>query len=116
MIAGGGDYLGFAPGANRMIYVASDKRVVTYDLELRTNATITLQTPLVRDVQWLDGYHILATGPNSYYYDYDGTNGQLFASNTLDLPAALSSSEKYIYYFTTLESGVSLQRVKLTTN
>ena len=94
MIAGGGDYLGFAPGANRMIYVASDKRVVTYDLELRTNATITLQTPLVRDVQWLDGYHILATGPNSYYYDYDGTNGQLFASNTLDLPAALSSSEK----------------------
>lgn len=113
-IAGGSDYVGFAPGNNRIVYAARAARMVTYDLELQASATVALQSPLTRDVQWLDTYHILAVGQSGYYYDYDGTNGQLFASNTVDQPATLSENEKYIYYFTATPAGTALQRVKLT--
>ena len=68
-IAGGSDYIGFAPGNNRIVYAARDAKIVTYDLELQTNATLALQSPLTRDVEWLDNYHIFATGNTSYYYD-----------------------------------------------
>ena len=112
-ITGGSDYIGFSPGNNRMVYAARDAKIVTYDLELQTSATVALQSPLTRDVQWLDNYHIMATGETGYYYDYDGTNGQLFANNTIDQPAVMSENEKYIYYFTTTANGIALQRVKL---
>lgn len=113
-ITGGGEYLGFAPGNDRIVYVAKGTKIVTYDLELKTSATTTVQNALTRDVQWLDSYHMFAIGQNGYYYDYDGANSQLFASNTLDFPAVLSDNGKYIYYFTSSESGPVLQRVKLT--
>ena len=112
-VSGSGTYLGFSP-TNRMVYVGAGTRIVTYDLELKNSATLSLQEPLVRDVAWLDGFHIAATGQNSYYYDFDGTNGQLFASNTLNQPAVLSSNEKYIYYFAMSEETTVLRRVKLT--
>lgn len=113
-VAGGGDYLGFSPDTNRMIYVAKGTKIVTHDLELASSATLTLQDALTRDVQWLDAFHIFAIGQTGYYYDYDGTNGQLFASSTLDLPAVYSENGKYLYYFTTAKDGVVLQRAKMT--
>lgn len=112
----GGDYVGFSPTTNRMVYAAKGTSVVTYDLELASAATIPLKSPLQHDVAWLDPFHIFAIGESGYYIDYDGTNSQLFASNTLDLPAVLSDNEKYIYYFTSTENGSALQRVKLTTD
>lgn len=115
-MADGAEYVGFSPNNNRMVYVAKSTQIVTYDLELRSHALTTLQDPLTRDVQWLDDYHLFAVGENGYYYDYDGTNGQLFASNTLDQPVTLSDNDKYIYYFTSGEKGTKLQRVKLTTD
>lgn len=115
-IDGGGEYLGFSPGNNRMVYIGKGTKIITYDLELKTTATTALQSPLTRGVEWLDSYHLFVIGQSGYYYDFDGTNGQLFASTTLDLPAALSDNEKYIYYFTSTETGTALKRVKLTTN
>ena len=112
--AGGSDYIGFAPGNNRIVYAARDAKIVTYDLELQTNATLALQSPLTRDVEWLDNYHIFATGNTSYYYDYDGTNGVAFSSTSIDQPAVLSENDKYIYYFAATTNGTALQRVKLT--
>lgn len=114
-VAGGGDYLDFSPDNNRMVYVAKGSRVTTYDLELKNAATTTLQVPLTRDVQWLDGYHMMSANKDGYYYDYDGTNSQKFASNVLDLPAALESGNKYLYYFTKTGSETLLNRVRMTT-
>ncbi len=113
-VANGADYMSFSPNSNRMVYAAKGSQIVTYDLELRSHALTTLQDPLTRDVQWLDDYHLFAVGKNGYYYDYDGTNSQMFASNTLDHPVTLSDNDKYIYYFTSSEKGAILQRVKLT--
>ena len=115
-VANSADYLGFSPNSNRIVYAAKGSQIVTYDLELRAHALTTLQDPLTRDVQWLDDYHLFAVGKNGYYYDYDGTNSQLFASNTLDYPVTLSDNDKYIYYFTSTEKGPALQRVRLTTD
>lgn len=113
-VANGADYVGFSPNANRMVYAGKGSQIVTYDLELRSHALTTLQDPLTRGVQWLDDYHLLAVGKNGYYYDFDGTNSQLFASNTLEQPATLSDNDKYIYYFASSEKGTILQRAKLT--
>jgi len=113
-VKGDFSYVGFSPKDHRFVYVAGGTTVVTYDLELLASATVSLQSALTRDVSWLDGYHLLATGQNSYYYDFDGTNSQLFASNTIDMPATLSPNEDFIYYFATTKTGVVLRRVALT--
>lgn len=97
-----------------MVYVTKGARVMTYDLELKDAATTTLQEPLTRDIQWLDGYHMLSANKDGYYYDYDGTNSQKFASNVLDLPAALESGNKYLYYFTKSGAETLLNRVRMT--
>lgn len=115
-VAGGADYLDFSPDNNRMVYVAKGARVTTYDLELKNAATTTLQAPLTRDIQWLDGYHMMSANKDGYYYDYDGTNSQKFASNVLDLPAALESGNKYLYYFTQTGTETVLNRVRMTTD
>ncbi len=115
-LATGGGQVGFSPETNRMVYAASGNHITTYDLELKSSAVVTLQEPMTRGVEWLDPFHIVATGQNSYYYDFDGTNGQLFASNTLNQPATLSPNEKYIYYFAATEDKVVLRRVTLTAN
>lgn len=115
-VKGDFSYIGFSPEEHRFVYVAGGNTVVTYDLELLASATVSLQNALTRDVSWLDGYHLLATGQNSYYYDFDGTNSQLFASNTIDMPATLSPNEKFIYYFAPAKTGVVLRRVALTTD
>lgn len=106
-------YIGFSPDDSRMIYVAGGKQAVVYDLELDTNATINLANALTSDLTWIDGYHIASTGGNGYYYDFDGTNGQLFAKESLNLPATLDSSAKYLYYFTNVGDATVLNRVKL---
>jgi len=113
-VANGGDHLDFSPDNNRMVYVTKGARVMTYDLELKDAATTTLQEPLTRDIQWLDGYHMLSANKDGYYYDYDGTNSQKFASNVLDLPAALESGNKYLYYFTKSGAETLLNRVRMT--
>jgi len=115
-VAGGADYLDFSPDNNRMVYVAKAARVTTYDLELKNAATTTLQRPLTRDIQWLDGYHMMSANKDGYYYDYDGTNSQKFAANVLDLPAALESGNKYLYYFTQTGTETVLNRVRMTTD
>lgn len=115
-VAGGADYLDFSPDNNRMVYVAKGTRVTTYDLELKGSATTTLQAPLTRDIQWLDGYHMMSANKDGYYYDYDGANSQKFASNVLDLPAALESGNKYLYYFTKSGTETALNRVRMTTD
>lgn len=112
-LVGSADYLGFAPGDDRFIYIAKGTHITTYDLELSRSSTITLQKPLTRDVQWLDGYHLLTTNTNGNYYDFDGTNGQVFAENILDQPAVLSSSGKYLYYFTKTTDATLLNRVRM---
>lgn len=115
-VADSGDYLNFSPDNNRMVYVAKGNHVTTYDLELKNAATTSLQAPLTRDVQWIDGYHMMSANKDGYYYDYDGTNSQKFASNVLDLPAALESGNKYLYYFTKTDTQTLLNRVRMTTN
>lgn len=116
-IDGGAEHLGFSPDQYRFVYASNGATVMTYDLELKKSARVTLQAPLDGDVVWMDGYHIISTaGGNGYYYDFDGTNGQLFASGTLAQPATLASGEKYIYYFVQADGGVKLQRLRTVTN
>ena len=110
---GGAQYIGFSPDDDRMIYVAKDTNITVYDLELDTTNTTTLSAPLTRDVNWLDGYHIAASGAGGYYYDFDGTNGQRFASDSIDQPAVLGST-KYLYYFAKSDTQVVLKRISLT--
>ncbi len=111
---GGVDYLGMSPGENRFVYVAKGSSIVTYDLELLQKSVVTLQSPLTRDVEWMDGYHLMTTGGGrGYFFDFDGTNGQLFASSALAHPAVLADGNTYLYYFAQGDATVKLQRIKM---
>ncbi|MGB4762156.1 MAG: PEGA domain-containing protein [Candidatus Saccharimonas sp.] len=107
-------WVGFSPGDNRMVYAQSGDKLITYDLELNLQSAITLPASAARVVDWIDGFHVATTaGGTATYYDYDGTNVQQIADVALDLPIALSSNDKYLYYFAPSEHGVSLYRVRL---
>lgn len=113
---GGVDYVGFSPGENRFAYAAKGTSILTYDLELMQKSSVTLQSSLSRDVEWMDGYHIVTTaGGRGYFYDFDGTNGQLFTSNSTGLPAVLADGNTYLYYFVQTDSDIRLQRIKTVT-
>ena len=107
--------LGFSPGDNRMVYAQGETVVATYDLELGMRSTITLPTASARSVDWLDGFNVATTaGGAAQYYDYDGTNMRSIAASVLDLPVALSSNDKFMYYFAQGSDGVTLLRVQMT--
>lgn len=107
--------LGFSPGDNRMVYAQSGETVTTYDLELGTRSAVTLPATASRAVDWIDGFHIATTANGAAtYYDYDGTNMRLIATSALDLPVALSSNDKFMYYFVAKENSVQLQQIQMT--
>ena len=106
-------YIGFTSEDSRMVYAAGGNKVLVYDLELDASSTVNLAAPLTRQPDWINGYHLASAGGAGYYYDFDGTNGQLFAPSTVDLPIALDSSERYLYYFAKDGDGVMLHQIKL---
>jgi hypothetical protein len=108
-------YLGFSPVDNRMVYAQSGDKVITYDLELDSTATTTFAAAPTSAVTWIDEFHMATTvNARASYYDFDGTNGQLVASSAVDLPLAVSSNDKYLYYFATSDKGISLMRIRMT--
>ncbi|MEO8691419.1 MAG: PEGA domain-containing protein [Candidatus Saccharimonas sp.] len=109
------DYLGFSPSDKRMVYAQyGGNRVSTYDLELGLSSIVTMPSSLTREIDWLDDFHISATIDGSVsYYDYDGTNGQMVATGVTNLPLVVEGNNKYMYYFTTSDTGNSLTRVSL---
>lgn len=113
--ATGTEYLGFSPTDNRMVYAQSGDKVTTYDLELNSAATTTFAAAPKSVVTWIDEFHMATTvNARASYYDFDGTNGQLVSSNAADLPLAVSSNDKYLYYFAPVEKGIALMRIRMT--
>lgn len=106
--------VGFSPGNNRIIYAQAGGTIVTYDLEIGLLSTKELSTAAMSNVTWIDDFHYAAVvNGNLSYYDYDGTNRQIVTSKSLDLPAALTSDGKYLYFFEPNDTNASLTRVKM---
>ncbi len=111
----GADYLGFSPGENRFAYVQHGATVLTYDLELRSAARVTLTTTPRREIDWLDNYHIVTTvGGVAALQDFDGTNYQQFAdTNVADILTTISANGSYMYHVAQRPSGAAIVRTKL---
>lgn len=110
-------YAGFSPTGNRMIYMQTADTIKTHDLELDAASDLKLLKQPSQRVTWMDGFHIMNTaGGDFYYYDFDGTNGQLVAHEALDTATMLSQGDKYLYYFTQSGTNVLLTRVQMLPN
>ena len=111
---GGVRYLGFSPETKRFVYAQMASTAATYDLETDVVAKVTFQGQLSRELEWVDDFHIGSTANSeSYFYDFDGTNGRAVAANVLDIPSTISENEKYFFYFTADGPKVALKRVQL---
>jgi hypothetical protein len=111
---GGVKYLGFSPGTHRIVYAQMTNASLIYDLETDVLAKTTFQGDLSRQLDWVDTFHIGATAANAcYFYDFDGTNGRLVASNVIDAPVTISENDSYFYYFAPQDSRAVLKRVRL---
>lgn len=111
---GGVKYLGFSPTENRFVYAQQAASAVTYDLEVGTSSTVKFQGDVSRELDWVDQFHIGSTSSNvGYFYDFDGTNGQLVASSVTDAPMAISNNGKYMYYIAPSTTKVDLKRIQL---
>lgn len=113
-IPGGADYLGLSPSENRFVYAAKGTKITTYDLELLHSSVVTLSTPLDREPEWMDGYHLINTGDGrGSFYDFDGTNAQVFAQTLVKQPAFMADGNTYLYYFAQTGLEIKLQRIRM---
>lgn len=111
---GGVSYVGFSPETKRFVYAQMTDTIATYDLETNAVAKVTLQGRVSRELEWVDSFHIGSTANSeSYFYDFDGTNGHVVATNVLDMPTTISENDKYFYYFVSDGTKVALKRVQL---
>ena len=111
---GGVSYLGFSPTDNRFVYAQQSTSAATYDLEVGTASSVKFQGNTSRELDWIDEFHIGSTaGGVAYFYDFDGTNGQLAASSAIDAPMTISNNDKYMYYLAPSDTKVLLKRIQL---
>lgn len=111
---GGVRYLGFSPTSQRFVYAQMTNSVATYDLETDVLAKVTLQGDASRTVDWVDLFHIGSTAAHeSYFYDFDGTNGRAVAASAMDFPVTISENDKFFYYFMLDNGKATLKRVQL---
>ena len=75
---------------------------------------VTLSTPLDREPEWMDGYHLINTSDGrGSFYDFDGINAQVFAQNIVKQPAFMADGNTYLYYFTQVGLEIKLQRIRM---
>ncbi len=114
-VAGGAQYIGFSPDANRFVYAQRDAHLATYDLELLTVEHQQFMAAPAREIDWVNDYHVASTtGGSGVLRDFDGTNQQVFsAQNTFDAAPVLSENGDFLYYFVTKNGAVSLSRMAM---
>jgi hypothetical protein len=107
----------FSPDEKRFIALQTANGADVYDLELAKQSKLAFPSPIVGTLQWLNRYHVATTSGGSFsYYDFDGTNGTMVASNVLPLPAVMSENSKFSYHFAQTTNGAQLIQTKLTTD
>ena len=113
-VPSGAKQLGFSPDKQRFIYAQNGAKVVVFDLELQTVSTTLLDNIQNKPLIWVDNYHFIDTSSGLSLYEFDGTNRQVVVADTIDMPALITSDDKYMFSFVKRSKGVELVRTKLT--
>lgn len=107
-------YLGFSPDQHRFVYAGSGSHVVTYDLDLNTGASFTLQATPQTQIDWIDEFHFITNeGSTVRMYDYDGTNGHDMIKNVMATDVSLLQNGKYLNAITKVGESTAITRVKM---
>lgn len=107
-------YVDFSPGQHRFIYAGGGNRVITYDLDLKHGADISLQAAPQKRIEWVDGFHFVANEDATVrLYDYDGTNGHDMFTNVTGSDVALLPNNRYLNTVTKTAESVSVSRIKM---
>lgn len=96
----GSEYLSFSPGG-RFVLSQESSTFTTYDLELSkvTTASLRGDTPVDRQIQWLDQHHVWSDrGGKLTMYEFDGANAQVIGTASSGNAALLSKNGKQLWY------------------
>ena len=79
---------------------------MTYNLELRSIANVSMKTTATSEIAWLDNSHIMRVSGGTFEFgDYDGTNMHTMAIDAVGSAAMQSSNNRFLYYFRKHSSG-----------
>ena len=103
--------LGFTPqlasvNANqRILILAGDESMFSYDLETKDNYSIKIASKLT-NITWLDDYLLWQNIDNAIVTrDFDGDNRREIIPNVSNpFPAVISENNRYLYYFDMTET------------
>ena len=99
-------YAGFSPNEHLYVYVQAGASLVTYNLELRSIANVSMKTTATSEIAWLDNSHIMRVSGGTFEFgDYDGTNMHTMATDAVGSAAMQSSNNRFLYYFRKHASG-----------
>ena len=99
-------YAGFSPNEHLYVYAQAGASLVTYNLELRSIANVSMKTTATSEVAWLDNSHIMRVSGGTFEFgDYDGTNMHTMATDAVGSAAMQSSNNRFLYYFRKHASG-----------
>ena len=99
-------YAGFSPNEHLYVYAQAGASLVTYNLELRSIANVSMKTTSTSEIAWLDNSHIMRVSGGTFEFgDYDGTNMHTMATDAVGSVAMQSSNNRFLYYFRKHASG-----------
>ena len=84
----------------RVIVLAGNNSITSYDIETKTSYNYNISTPLT-SINWLDDYLLWRNSDNEIIIrDFDGNNRRKVASSTDNpFPVIISENNRYLYYF-----------------
>lgn len=92
----------------RIITIANDKSILSYDIETKTSYSFDIASPLT-NINWLDDYLIWQNLDNAIVVrDFDGNNRRKVISDVDNpFPVIISENNRYLYYFNIVEEEVA---------
>ncbi|NCU37837.1 PEGA domain-containing protein [Candidatus Saccharibacteria bacterium] len=106
---------GFSPVQNRFVVSWCGDAVMTYDLELFALSRANIKGETGTTTNWISPFQWATTANNTLaYYDFDGTNKQVVATEPIRQAATLSENGKYFYHFAASGNSTLLIRTSMT--
>ncbi len=107
------DYLSIR-SSGRFVFAQYGSGTLTYDIELKKQSLMSLKTPVVSEVRWIDKYHFYITnGSTIEVLEFDGANAHTITSLATQFDVVQSDDGKYIYSINSTSDGFAIQRSQM---
>lgn len=112
-VTDGSSYIKFSPGGDYLT-VSSTTDISTFEIEHQKNYNFKSELSGLDKITWLDDNYIYGYNADQLFIqEFDGSNFTKLNTALKNYPAALSHNQVYIYSTGKIDSGYSINRIKM---